>query len=582
MNSLQTPQCPSPRCALVLEEIALSGIVLLFLVLKSFGLNPNESDENIYFYNAWLMGQGFLPYRDFFFAHPPLHLIPGWLLLLVVREFNLTAFKLLPVFAALMTGLCVYLITRRFAGRIGAVVACLLFFFSHDLLRASSHWTGINWSVMWLTLGFFFVLKNKKIVGGILLGIAVCTGVYTAPAVFLICVMRFIARAGDGVRCAALMAVTLAVVNGVFLVIGGQAFIDGVYVFHTLKTPTDGSGLFDQLDKILFHNFFLMASPVYLLPFLLGWIKHGGWHQAESVSSGVKQKPRKADRAKTRAGWRVLFNPDAKENGAMVVGLWCFVVWLGTLFFLYLLTRVFHFYFLLLFPFAAVCGGVFAQVLTGSLWQAVRERRFRWGLLLGLLLLVAGYFVYPLFEHQMTYFKKEEGKTSTYSFPRSPLPHAIQRGMAFFFWEEGRVIGRRYSGIQYYLWHESRDFMTANEIAAALKTVKTSNETLFGDSTTTPLVALLSGAMITDHFVDTNVMRFKAGMPSARETIGQLERAMARSDNRFEWLLISPNKGIGGHLPFKNFFETRFSVFKTFTSPYFGTYLLMRRRSGSE
>ena len=46
-----------------------------------------ESRENIYFYDAWLMSQGELPYRDFFFAHPPLGLIPGWLVFVLLGEF---------------------------------------------------------------------------------------------------------------------------------------------------------------------------------------------------------------------------------------------------------------------------------------------------------------------------------------------------------------------------------------------------------------------------------------------------------------------------------------------------------------
>ena len=63
------------------QHAAILAVLLLpFLVLKSYGLNYAVSDENIYFYDAWLMTQGSFPYRDFFFAHPLLHLLPGWLL----------------------------------------------------------------------------------------------------------------------------------------------------------------------------------------------------------------------------------------------------------------------------------------------------------------------------------------------------------------------------------------------------------------------------------------------------------------------------------------------------------------------
>src|SRR5262245_29142492 len=54
---------------------AFGAVVLLYALLKTYQLTLGNSDENIYFYMALrTVTDGLLPYRDYFFAHPPLHL----------------------------------------------------------------------------------------------------------------------------------------------------------------------------------------------------------------------------------------------------------------------------------------------------------------------------------------------------------------------------------------------------------------------------------------------------------------------------------------------------------------------------
>ncbi|HUT58524.1 MAG TPA: hypothetical protein VNA25_11825, partial [Phycisphaerae bacterium] len=54
-----------------------AALLLAFLALKAYGLQPAVGDENIYFYMSTRVADGLVPWRDFFFAHPPLHLLPG-------------------------------------------------------------------------------------------------------------------------------------------------------------------------------------------------------------------------------------------------------------------------------------------------------------------------------------------------------------------------------------------------------------------------------------------------------------------------------------------------------------------------
>jgi hypothetical protein len=537
----------NPKRSFLTDGLIIFSLVGLFVILKSFSFNPAVGDENIYFYDSWLMSRGFWPYKDFFFAHPPLHLIPGWIVMLAWGGFNLVIAKMLPMAASIVTGLCIYFIAKQSGGRSAAAVACVLFFFSHDLLRASSHWTGINWSVALMTGGLLAALRGKQTLSGILLALGICTGVYVAPGALIIILMLLLTKTKTGIRCAIAALITWLIVNGIFFLVGGQNYIDGVYRYHLLKPPARGSSLFDQTDIMLFHNFFLLASPIYFLPVLVGWI-------CESIRCKTEQK-----------------------NRYPCAGLWCVSIWLGYIVFLGRLSRVFHFYFLLLFPMAAVCGGLYISRLITHLRRAIQNRVSAIAAAVMLMAIGVGILIYPSFEHRLTYFERNRGKTKQYDFPRSPLPMIIQMPLKKLLWQPHRTIGKRYTGIQYYLWHESRDFDIVSEIADTLKDSVQADETIFGDSTSTPLVALLSGISIVDHFVDTNAMRFRCGLPSAEQAIAELQIALDRKQGRLNWILINPRRGLAGFEEFQQFFRERFKPFKTFRSRYHGIYQLMRQ-----
>src|SRR5580698_626510 len=64
-----------PRFVRAVPTLGLVALVTFYVALKSYQLNLSDSDENIYFYMALRTAfGGLLPYRDYFFAHPPLHL----------------------------------------------------------------------------------------------------------------------------------------------------------------------------------------------------------------------------------------------------------------------------------------------------------------------------------------------------------------------------------------------------------------------------------------------------------------------------------------------------------------------------
>jgi hypothetical protein len=540
--------------------LLLAMAMLCFLVLKSYSLAPVVSDENIYFYDAWLISKGFLPYRDFFFAHPPLHLFTGVPLALLDRELFLPAIKFLPSLFTGVTGLSVFLITRRATGIFGAIAAAMLFLFSYDVLRSSSHWTGANQAVFWVVLAMQSVLRGRDRLAGVLSGIGVCTAIYTLPSAAVLGLLLIAAGGRRAVSYFAAFGLVLILVNGVFYLVGGDGFLDGVYRYHLLKSGTEGSGLAGQLNVLLFHNFFILVAPLLMLPILVLAIRPAGQDEEEPL-------PR----------FRFL-HPE--EDSVMAIGIWCLLIWAVNLVFLAGLAKVYHYYIMILMPFAAVCGGIFADRAVKAWRDFFREKSKRggWSILLAIVMVAIGIFVYPQFEKKLSYFDKDKGMTVSYEYPDSPLPDWIEWPVRRFVWADQRVIGARYSGLRYYLWHESRSFPEAKLIAATLRENVKPGETIFGDSTSTPLIALLAGVEITDNFVDTNTIRFRAGLPDVKSMIGQLGKAVDRGNDRLVWVLINLNRGIGGMREFREFFLNNFYVFSVVDSKIYGKFVLMKRQ----
>src|SRR6266850_1833231 len=157
------------RSRLPVSAIVAAPVFLLFLVLKVYASHPAASDENIYFYMSVRTAfDGLWPYRDYFFAHAPLHILisaavfkvaalvyglfhgspaAGVAALTNGASWNdgglaLTIAKSIPAASALLAGVFVFKGARR-AGPVEAAVAAASFLLADQVLRASSHFTGI-------------------------------------------------------------------------------------------------------------------------------------------------------------------------------------------------------------------------------------------------------------------------------------------------------------------------------------------------------------------------------------------------------------------------------------------------------
>ena len=228
---------PGRREGIALAGLFPAGLLLAYVAVKLETAGLSAGDENIYFYDVLLFTRGSLPYRDFFFAHPPLHLvIPG--LLCLVTGFSLTALKLLPLIVSAMTGLVVWDTVRRPFGAVGGAAAMVAWLFALEQLQASSNLTGVNLTVLFMALSLWSVVRNRPLGGGLLAGAAVCTGVYAAPLLAAVpLVLAFRDPKGLLRFLAGALGIALLINLG-FRALAGPGYWEQVYLFHTLK-PVD-------------------------------------------------------------------------------------------------------------------------------------------------------------------------------------------------------------------------------------------------------------------------------------------------------------------------------------------------------
>ncbi len=516
-------------------------LLAAFLLLETQAAGYTATDENIYFYQALLVAQGKLPYRDFFFAHPPLHiLLPA--LLFKLFGFHILRAKAISMGAAAGAALFVLLAARRLAGDLAALMALLLYAFGFSVLRAATNLTGMNMTVFFLTAGFLAFVAARPMTAGMLFGLSLSTGFYSVAAVAAVAVLALLRSPAFGLR---LLAGTLAVwgsTNLFFLAVAPGAFLDGVYRYHGRKVPQDPRHMsyFEgpvHLVKALFYNLYVLLTgkpfkktlyyhahilwPALLAPGL--WIAI----RARRIRPGPEALAEPAARWQFVDAWVARRSwPRWLRNGLARLRHWLWegpergllLAWLTGLALVAefsMFRRLYSFYFVLWFPFASISAAWLLDRLARAL---VRPEH-------GGALLAAGAFAFAASLHPTCSARAQKvypgelahrGERLTYEW-RDPMAlqwtSPIVRAL---FWQDHRIRAEWVPPFRQFLWNKKRHFETAPAIARYIREHTQPHETIAGASAVAPLLAILSGRHIAAEFVDTNTNRFRAGLVTER------------------------------------------------------------------
>ena len=498
-------------------------VAAFYLVLKAYALNAYAGDEHIYLYQAKLIADGYAPYRDFFMAHPPVQA------LLTAAIFKIAGYhfllgRLLPVLVTLAGGVGVALLARRETGAIGAVAAMALALLAYEPLRASSHFTGVETAVTLLVFAWLAARRDRMILAAAFAVAAVLTRLYAIPGVAALVIVTLLDRPRRGLVLAlAGAAFGIAAFAALGLWTGFGAMFRDVFLYHAEKTAMDPGELANMKAGVLFHNAVPAALFALSLPAMLGALGLA-WRRA---GAGARLVPRL--RASIALSGTAL--PLAGAFTAILV-----------LALLLNMDRVWMYYFVPAFPFAALPAGWLAALWIRGLVRLARAR-FRIaaasmtrGAVAGALILLAAFAACflssHLLERNLDYFEKETASPSEdriYAWRDAALlPDCVNAAVRASLWRDERVVGAPTSSFTFYLWHESRVLDVVDDAVSEIRARTAEGDAIFGDSGTVPLLALLSGRGIAAREVDTNVQRYRSGNADAADLVRRIDAPTTR------------------------------------------------------
>lgn len=537
------------RRADAVADFSATALLGAFALLKTYALAPALSDEYIYFYMCRRITEGAVPYRDFFFAHPPLHLLPGTLLL-ALFSFSVPLAKAVPAVSSALAGIAVYRAARR-SGPVTGLVALGLFLFSYDALRSSSHYTGACEATALLAWAAERSLAGRPATSGLLAASAALIAFYAVPPAAALGVVLLLRRDGSAGRYAAACATVFLGVNLLCLGAFGRDYWDPVVRYHFLK-PRAGDG---QSGAILWkfaaeNPWILWSAPALLLARFA--------FRRSPAPEGTGDPGGSSDRSAGAA------RDDPWTPAAAGILMAAF-----HLSFLAAFSRIFTYYILPAIPGLALAGAfAYPEAIRGS-GRALRGGRPRQAAAVaaGIAILI-GPAALRLAGARIRAGEPNAAGPVRFVWRNAPLPNSLNAAVRSTLWREDANEGSWSLSITRYLQHESLRFEAPAYLARRVRALTAEGSTIFGDSLTVPLVALLSDRRVASDEADTNYMRFTSGITPPGREIALLESAPP------EAIIVSPFRGLSLIPEISRWIPSKYHLAETFQDPLYGPHLL--------
>lgn len=272
-------------------EIALFVIVLISLVLNSLNIHPTFSDDNFYFNVGKKVSEGMVPYKDFFFAHPPLQI---YILAAIFKIFG-SSYLIAKLYSLLISALCIpiiFLITKELSGEKTAFIAAFAFLITPTFIAFSSIDYGMWEATLFVLISTYFLLKGKPVLSSVSFSVAVLFryfAIFYFPFLLLILYLRNEKKLKFFLSSFIILSFFFVTL---FLVFGQNYFEQTIaYQFFSKVEVSSGTQyweiglfyyflalisaliLFIEKDKItfLFASITLIVDPIILLVFKLSF-----------------------------------------------------------------------------------------------------------------------------------------------------------------------------------------------------------------------------------------------------------------------------------------------------------------------
>ncbi len=491
------------------EGVGLFIILSTWFLLKLVGLHASGTDDNIYFYLADRMAHGAVPYRDFFFSHPPVHLlVPA--AFFKVFGFSVGLAKLIPVLAQTVAGAFLYLTLRRSSVTL-ALAGLFIHFSAYQILMGSTDMNGENIMTMFLWISAWAVATHRPLLGGLMSALAIGTGMYALAGVMAIGLMSFMTGWKKGIRFLAAFAGLAIAMFVTFRIIGGAAFTDGVFTYHTRKQvrAAGHESIFATRNPFMMLKILLVNLAVFLKGdiFFKTLYYHGAIFLLSLTGALVA--------AFTPAVRKMKFDP--RNAGHMAI----FGVAAFGLFMLQwaAVNEVYDFY---LVPMLSMMAPAAAYAVLRAVRGISAASSVR-GLLLPAVVIAAAWIAIPaamgINEKLWPEEQAMKGQTVRYEWRDPDILKTPARLTRALFFADHRERGDVTPFYRHYMWNKSLAFSTADEIATHVRNTTAPGETITGASTLAPLVAILADRRMAGDEADTNGKRFNSGMLDERAFI---------------------------------------------------------------
>ena len=235
-------------------------VIGLFVIVKVSYLLPRFSDGNVYLYLSYLIGEGLIPYRDFFYSSLPF--IP-YLFAVYGLFFGYTwqSFVYLPIILTCVDAVLLYWLIRRYGSALGALVGATLYILSYATLATTDFVTDVHVVITFVLLGVVASEKKWLILSGGLFTLAFLSKLYV-----LVLIVAFVARFAwqrkwvELVKFSGIFVVLVGVVSlGVWLV-AGKEFYELVILSHLGKIS--GLSKSNMLSYFVRHDWLLVLAPI--------------------------------------------------------------------------------------------------------------------------------------------------------------------------------------------------------------------------------------------------------------------------------------------------------------------------------
>jgi len=240
------------------------AILLTFFILKIIEMQFKFSDGYTYMYMGKLILDGLLPYKDFFFASPPLQIYISALGKFIIGN-KILLLKTIPIFATLGSSFFIFKFMKKNFGDWQGITASALYLFSFLVLLTTDYFTGIHLTTFFILASVYFIDTDRPVIAGIFASLAMLTRLYAPFPIAGMGLYLLIFKKKQFWKFTATALGIFIVVGIIFEIISQGAYLGQIFFFRL--NLISGIGL----PKFSVFKFFILGDLILVLGSIL-WI----------------------------------------------------------------------------------------------------------------------------------------------------------------------------------------------------------------------------------------------------------------------------------------------------------------------